>query len=214
MSSFLEHVLRANLYLQPLQFLLAIITNLLNIRVFSSRTLRSSPCAYYFLAYAVYSIAYTCFACPTQFLRGYHIDWAREQLGCKLHFYALFVFPVQAKMMLLLASFDRYCSSSKSRELHSTSTIQTAKTRIVVGSILTAVYMSPMLLIYHWNGASQKCSPRSNSLVHIYTGSQVIFYYLLTPLLTMTFGLLTISNIRRQSIRARPKVTGHVSPSH
>ena len=205
MSLLLEHVLRVNLYLQPVQFLLAIVTNLLNIRILSSRTLRSSPCTYYFLAYTVYSLVYTCFVCPTQFLRGYHIDWASGHLGCKIHFYALFVFPFQAKVMLLLASFDRYCSSSKSRQLHSTSTIRKAKTMIVMGSIFAAVYMSPMAMIYEWNEASQKCALRSNLLVHLYTGSQFTFYYILTPILMITLGLLTISNIRRQSIRARPK---------
>ena len=128
MSKLLEHVLLANIYLQPVQFFIAIAVNILNIRVLCSRALRSSPCAHYFLAYAIFSIIYTCLACPTQFLRGFYIDWANEKLGCKLHAYILFVFPVQGNVMLILASFDRYCSSSQSRQLHSKSTIRTART--------------------------------------------------------------------------------------
>ena len=171
--------------------------------ILSSRVLRSSPCTHYFLAYAIFSIIYTCLACPTQFLRGYSIDWANERVGCKIHFYFLFVVPVQAKVMLLLASFDRYCSSSRSCQFSVESTIRTARISIVVGSIFTSVYMSPMLFIYHWNEESKTCTLRSNTLIYIYICSQIIFYYILTPLLMTVFGVFTILNIRHQSIRAK-----------
>jgi len=203
MSKLLEQVLQANIYLQPIQFSLAIITNILNIRILCSRTLRSSPCTYYFLAYAIFSINYSVLICPTQFLRGFYVDWANTQSGCKMHFYFIFVAPVQAKVMLLLASFDRYCSSSQSRQLHSKSTIRTAKISIVIGTILSAIYMSPMLIIYNWDETSKKCLQRSDTLTHMYTFTQVIFYYILAPLLMIIFGFLTILNIRQQSTRAK-----------
>jgi hypothetical protein len=60
MSELLEQVLVANIYLQPLQFSLAIVANIVNIRVLCSRMLRSSSYTYYFLAYAVFSTIYTC----------------------------------------------------------------------------------------------------------------------------------------------------------
>jgi hypothetical protein len=203
MNKLLENVLQANIYLQPVQFFLVITTNIINIRILSSRALRSSPCTYYFLAYAIFSIIYSCLACSTQFLRGFHIDWANNKIGCKLHFYLIFVAPVQGKIMLLFASFDRYCSSSQSRHLHSRSTIQTAKLNILIGSILSAIYMLPMLVIYQWNESSKKCLQRSAILIHLYTLSQVIFYYILAPILMLIFGLLTIFNIRQQSTRAK-----------
>ena len=204
MSKLLEHVLLANVYLQPVQFFLVIITNSLNIRILCSRTLRSSPCTHYFLAYAIFSIIYTVLVCPTQFLRGFYIDWANERIGCKMHFYFVFVAPVQAKIMLLLASFDRYCSSSQSHQLYSKSTIRTARVVIVLGTILSAIYMSPMLIIYKWDENSKKCLQQSNTLIHIYILSQVIFYYILAPMLMIVFGSLTIFNIHHQSINSKP----------
>jgi hypothetical protein len=201
MSKLLEQVLLANIYLQPIHFFLSIITNILNICILCSRALRSSPCSYYFFAYAVLSIIYTCLACPTQFLRGFYIDWANGKIGCKIHFYILYVIPFQANLMLILASFDRYCSSSKSRGLHLRSTIRTARKIIVIGIVLSATYMSPTLAIYYWNESMRTCQLYYSIIINTYMVSQVFLYYVLAPILMVIFGLLTISNIRRQSIR-------------
>jgi len=201
MSKLLEQVLLANIYFQPIHFFLSIITNILNICILCSRALRSSPCSSYFFAYAVLSIIYTCMACPTQFLRGFYIDWANGKIGCKIHFYILFVIPFQANLMLILASFDRYCSSSKSRRLRSRSTIRTARKIITIGIVLSAIYMSPSLAIYYWNETMKTCQLYYSIIINTYMISQVFLYYILAPILMVLFGLLTISNIRRQSIR-------------
>jgi hypothetical protein len=209
MSNIIEQVLHTNLYIQPFYFFVAIITNILNIRVLCSRVLRSSPCTHYFLAYAVFSIIYTSLICPTQFLRGFSINWANGIFSCKIYFYILFLIPFQANIMLIIASFDRYCSSSLSYRIHSRSTIQTARITIVVGTILSAIYMLPMLTIHNWNKTYNKCLPKTNILISIYIFSQVFIYYILAPILMLIFGLLTIHNIRQQSTRAIP-LTGYI----
>ncbi|CAF1226618.1 unnamed protein product [Adineta ricciae] len=203
MSKLLIQVLQANIYFQPIQFFLSIVTNLLNIRVFSSRTLSLSPCTHYLRAYAVFSIVYTCLACPTQFLRGFHIDWANTRVGCKLHFYFLFLFPFQANLMLILASFDRYCCSSKSFRICSKSTIRLARINIIVTIIISSIYMSPMLIIYKWNDRQLKCVLHTTILIRIYVFSQIFLYYMLAPMVMFTLGLLTISKIRRQSMHVK-----------
>ncbi|CAF0747229.1 unnamed protein product [Adineta steineri] len=181
MSKSLDQVLQANIYLQPVQFSLAIIANIINIRVLCSRVLRKSPCTHYFLAYAI----------------------TNGRIGCKIHFYILFLLPFQANLMLILASFDRYCSSSRSRRIHSRSTIQKTRINIISGTILSAIYMSPMLVIYKWNEIHNKCLQQTNILISIYIFSQVFLYYVLLPLLMMIFGFMTISNIRQHMSRAR-----------
>ncbi|CAF3128382.1 unnamed protein product [Rotaria sp. Silwood2] len=201
MSKLLEQVLQANIFLQPFQFSIVMVINILNICVLCSRALRSSSCTHYFLAYSVFSIIYSCLACLTQFLRGFSIDWANHRIGCKLHFYILFVVPVQANLMLILASVDRYCSSLKSHRLNSKSKIQTPRMNIVIATIAAAIYMSPMLVIYAWNETTRSCHLNSNVAIYIYIFSQIVLYYVLAPLLMIIFGFLTISNIRRQSTR-------------
>lgn len=149
MSWLSGQVLRINLYLQPTPFFLSIVSNLLNIRVLSSRNLRASPCTYYLIAYAIFNILYTCIVCPSQFLRSWRIQWSSSPVTCRLSFFLAFLFPVERKIMLLLASLDRHCSCSKSRQLNSTSTTRTAKISI-------AVYMSAMTLVYHWNETKRR----------------------------------------------------------
>jgi hypothetical protein len=201
MSRLLELVLQSNIYLQPIQFSFTIIVNILNIRILCSRALRSSPCTHYFLAYAIFSIIYTCLACPTQFLRGFHIDWAKGKVGCKIHFYVLYLIPFQANTMLMLASFDRYCSCSSSRPILSASKIRRARIIIIIGTLLSAIYMSPMLAVYYWNEKTRICHLYDNMKIYLYIFSQLFLYYILAPILMIAFGLLTISNIHQKSVR-------------
>jgi hypothetical protein len=202
MSNIIDQVLRTNLYIQPLYFFLAITTNILNIRVLCSRALRASSCTHYFLAYAVFSIIYTCLICPTQFLRGFSINWADGIIGCKIYYYILFLIPFQANFMLILATYDRYCSSSILYRLRSRSIIRTARLNIIFATILSAIYKLPMLIIYNWNEHYNRCLSNTIILINIYVFSQIYLFYILSPILMFIFGLLTINNIRQQSNRA------------
>ena len=207
MSQLLEQVLQVTLYVQPVQFFLIITTNIINIRVLRRRALHVSPCTHYFLAYAVFSIIYGCLVCPMQFLRGFHIDWAHGKVGCKMISYFIFLVPIQANSMLTLASFDRYCSSSPSYQLRSISTIRTTRINIIVGILLSAIYHLPMLIIHNWNEVSGKCQRQSDTFSDIYVLSQMVLYYILTPLVTILLGLLTVAHIHQQSARAVPLAT-------
>jgi hypothetical protein len=207
MSDIIEQVLQTNIYIQPIHFILIIFINILNIRILCCRVLRSSPCTHYFLAYAIFSIIYTCLLCPTQFVRGFSIFWAiHGKIPCKIHFYILFTVPYQANLMLILASFDRYSSSLNLRRFYSKSTVRIPRIVIILGTLCCVLYMLPMLVICNWDADSKKCLPRSNLIISIYIFSQVVMYYILTPLLMIVFGLLTIANIRRQSARARLRI--------
>jgi hypothetical protein len=205
MSNIVERVLQTNIYIQPVQFLLAIITNTLNIRILSCRTLRSSLCTHYFLAYAILSITYTCLLCPIQFVRAFSINLAHGKFACKIHAYILFVIPLQANLMLLLASFDRYYSSSQLCHFQSTRTaIRIARKNILLSTLFCLFYMLPMVFIYHWDEKSNKCLTKSHLIINVYVFSQVIIYYILSPLLMILFGIFTIYNIHEQSNRSLP----------
>ena len=207
MSSLLAGVLQANIYHQPVIFGLTMVTNLLNIRVLSARSLRSSPCSHYFLAYAIFSIIYIALMCPTQMLRGLGHDWTNDRIGCKVHFYLMFLVPLQANAMLLFASFDRYYTSRKSRQMQTAGSVRTARLVIITGTVLLAAYLSPMPIIYSWNETTKLCSPPSTPFVFGYVASQIIGFYVLSPILLITFGALTIININQQRTRVGPKMS-------
>ncbi|CAF1354428.1 unnamed protein product [Rotaria sordida] len=201
MSNIVERVLQTNIYIQPIHFLLAIITNIFNIRILCCRTLLSSPCTYYFLVYAILSIIYTCLLCPIQFVRGFSINWINGQVTCKMHTYLLFILPFHSNIMLILASLDRYYSSLQIRRLQSTSAIRIASRNIIYTTLFSIFYMLPVLFIYNWNEKSRKCLLKFHNIINIYTLSQVVIYYILSPSIMILFGILTVYNIRQKSIR-------------
>jgi len=201
MSELIESVLRTNIYIQPFCLFLSILTNVLNIRVLQCRSLRSSSCTYYFLAYGFFSIVYMCLICPTQFLRALSINWADGRITCKISSYILFLFPFQANLMLVFASVDRYCSTTLTYYIHSKAMIRTARFITVFGFILSSIYMFPMMIIYHWNDTHRKCLPKLNLESKIYVFTQIYLFYILSPILMLVLGLLTIKNIHRQSRR-------------
>jgi hypothetical protein len=197
MSNILERIDQTTIYTQPIFFVLITTTNILNICILRSPVLRSSPCTYYFLAYSVFSIIYTVFLCPLQILRRFSIPWTDTPSGCRMQNFLLFTLALQTKLMLTLASFDRFCSSAKSARLRSLSAIRIARLTITVAAIFSVVYMLPMLIIYYYDTNSNTCRQYLYKIVLVYTSSQVIIYYVSIPVLMIIFGLLTIHNIRQ-----------------
>ncbi|CAF3344914.1 unnamed protein product [Rotaria sp. Silwood2] len=206
MSQLFEKVIQVYVYLQPVQFCLSVIANTLNIYVLSSHALRSSPCTHYFFACAVFCIIYTSLVCPLHFARGFYIDWVNTPIGCKMHTYFAFLTPLLARTMLVLASFDRYCSSSQSPRLRSTSTVRRGRLLIIISTILCIIYISPMLAMYYSKEPSGICMQYSSLLISIYIVSQIIIYYISLPALMIIFGLLTISNARQCVTRTGPQL--------
>jgi hypothetical protein len=66
--------------------------------------------------------------------------------------------------------------------------------------------MSPFLVIYYWNYNTNQCSQYSTTLIAVYLSTRVILYYIIGPLAMITFGLLTINNIRNQRRRTAPMI--------
>ncbi|CAM4835616.1 unnamed protein product [Rotaria magnacalcarata] len=206
MSQLLATVLQVNIYVQPVYLSLAIFFNSLNIRILSSRTLRSSPCTHYFIANAIFNIIYASLLCPISFARGFSIDWTLNPIGCKMQTYFVFLSPILAKAMLVLASFDRYCSSSQLHRLSSQSTVRTARIIIIITTISATIYEIPMFLMYYFNESTRTCFQDTNAFNNIYIFSQVTLYYIAAPLSMIVFGILTISNAKKQMARIGPNV--------
>lgn len=105
-STLVDQVNYAAVIIQPMHFILTIITNILNIFVLSCRTLRSLPCSRYFLIYSVFSSLYTCVTCPVQVLSSYDILWTNTSVGCRIQSYIVQTLTLEANLMILLASID------------------------------------------------------------------------------------------------------------
>ena len=192
----------AAIFVQPIHFTVTIGTNTLNIFVLSRRALRSFPCSSYFLFYSIFSILYACLTCPLQFLRSYGILWTNTPVGCRMQTYLLQVTTLIANLMILLASVDRFCSSSRSVKLRSLSSMKTTRWMISVGIVVYTIYMAPLLAISYWN--NNTCLQYSSIYITVFMSSQIVVYYGLTLLLMASFSFLTLYNIRQQLTQIEP----------
>jgi hypothetical protein len=113
--------------------------------------------------------------------------------------------------MLVCASFDRFCASSSSVRVRSFSSVRVAQRVIIIISISLSIYMSPFILISYWDYNKNVCSQYSTTLIVVYLSSRVVLYYIIGPIAMITFGLLTIRNIRNQTRRVAPMIpqNGH-----
>ncbi|CAM2713208.1 unnamed protein product [Rotaria socialis] len=109
--------------------------------------------------------------------------------------------------MLVLASYDRYCSSSHLYRLRSMSKIRKARFIIVTSTIIGIINMLPILAIYHWEETLDICLQYSNLLINIYISSQILLYYISAPILMIIFGLLAICNTRKSIVRTGSQST-------
>ncbi|CAF4871783.1 unnamed protein product [Rotaria sp. Silwood1] len=199
----IQQVNYAVIFIQPIHLILTIVSNTLNIFILIRRSLRSFPCTHYFLVYSIFSILYACFTCPLQFLRSYGILWTNTPVGCRMQTFIFQTTTSIANLMILLASIDRFCSSSQSAKLRSISSMKTTRWIICIGIIVYIICMSPLLAISYWNNI---CLQYSNIYITIYMSSQITIYYGLTLLLMILFSLLTIVNIRQQLTRIGPMI--------
>ena len=189
---------------QPIHFILSILTNSFNIFILTRRRLYSLPCTHYFLAYSIFSIIYTCFSCSLQILRLYGILWTNTSVGCRLQTFIVQTTSLLANLMILLATIDRFCSSSRSIKLRSLSNRKFTRWLIIISILIYVIYMSPTIAINYW--WQNTCLQYSNTFVTIYLLSQIIVYYFITLSFTGIFSFLTWLNIRQQINQIAPFV--------
>ncbi|CAF1981949.1 unnamed protein product [Rotaria magnacalcarata] len=103
--------------------------------------------------------------------------------------------------MLVLASYDRYCSSSRLYRRRSKSAIRKTRFIIATSTILRIIFLLPMLAIYHWEETLDICLQCSNVLINIKISSQILLYYISASILMIIFDLLAICNTRKSAGR-------------
>lgn len=203
----LVEVNQITIYISPILVILILVTNTLNISVLSRRSLRTSSCTHYFLASAIDSFVYMIFTPVHMFLSArFGISLDSLPIGCRIHSFFVFTPLLFFIAMLVCASIDRFCSSSSSVRIRNFSNVRVAQRVIIIVTIVITIYMSPFLVIYYWNYNTNQCSQYSTTLIAVYLSTRVILYYIIGPLAMITFGLLTINNIRNQRRRTAPMI--------
>ncbi|UJR29649.1 hypothetical protein I4U23_017197 [Adineta vaga] len=118
-----------NRVVPPLQIIFGTFGNLLNIIIFTRRSLRINPCSTYFLFGSVNNFFAIYVALLTRYLStSWNLDpSARNTVLCKLRIFFVYVSVCLVLWLTVLASFDRFLSSSYNAGLRRLSRLPIAR---------------------------------------------------------------------------------------
>lgn len=184
----------------PILIFFGTIGSILNLIIFTQKTLRKSPCSVYFIAYNIANFLYI--NSGLLFLTislGYNIDPSIYNLVvCRFRLYASLFFHCLSQFYLILASIDRLLITSRNALTRRRSTHRLAYECILIGTIFWALFHSHALIFTNIT----EILPHY-FLCNFQQGIQSTFvtYYTLIKetlvlALMMICGLYSISNIR------------------
>ncbi len=197
-----------NRYVPPLLIILGTFGNVLNLIIFTRRTLRTNPCSMYFLAGSINNLFATYVVILARYLSfSWNLDFTTTNtVFCKLRLLFVYVSLNLVLWFTILASADRFFSSSKSVRLRQLSSLSVARKNIVVNTIFMYLVYSHVLIFGRSGTAS---SPFCNFYGDTYNIFFNFFFVIIAnvlPLVLMSvFGILIIRNVRSVHNRVAPQ---------
>ncbi|UJR20484.1 hypothetical protein I4U23_023612 [Adineta vaga] len=174
--------------------------NFCNIIIFTRPALRTNPCSLYFLAGSLANLLVIYVALLTRYLAT---SWAYDpsatsMIWCKTRH--ILVYPSLSLVLwfIVLASIDRYLSSSRNIRFRQLSTVSVAWKIILITTLLTFLSNIHVLVFARAepiNGIST-CTILPNEYLIFFNIFVPIVSCILPIILMGTFGILTILNVR------------------
>lgn len=209
LSDLLDRALETmNLYLSLLIFILGIMGNTLNCLVLSRRSLRSNPCALYFLTSSIVNLISIVFGLTTRIMASWHLDPTHtHDWICKFRVYIVFTSRNMSIWLIMLASVDRWLLSSRETSHRNLSNLKVAKLGIFVTFILSNCFYIHMIYCYKANiqDAPLKCYGKDFQCRLATDLINGLITILIPSVLMVIFTTMIISNIRH--LRGRIKAT-------
>ena len=192
----------------PLIISCGLLGNTLNIFVLTRVNLRAHACSRYFLALASNNLLYSLFQVTFLLANAYSRDIQLLSLTfCKIFQYLASVLSFLSPYFIVLASLDRFCSSSSRARVRRFSDLRIAHRSIVVVLLVTLLFFIPTFLLYDLrDDDGLGCQIRGDTILsQVFIISQVLLYAAVPPLLMIIFGLFTIWNTKQ--LRILPQTT-------
>ena len=188
--------------------LLGTIGNVLNLIIFTRPILLRSSCTLYLIAASIDNILVIYTSLLTRLMAGgfaYDVTIISNVI-CKLRYYVGYIFFAVSPYFMILACFDRYCSSSASTARRSWSNKKVAKRLIIGAIILASVLYLHMGIFFEITtiGSSKSCYTRPGIYNTFYRLFYLIVYCLLPSIFMIVLCILTLINMRRQARQVRP----------
>ncbi|UJR13150.1 hypothetical protein I4U23_000174 [Adineta vaga] len=183
--------------------------NLFNLIIFTRRSLRTNPCSWYFVADSIANLLCVYVVVVVRYLA---ISWniepaATSVFWCKLRAFLMYVSLGLSSWFIVLASIDRYLSSSYDIRLRRLSNLSMARKItlfIVLFMCLIHLHVFIFFDIYDSSGLIG-CFITSYPYLMFFNFFHSIFTCLLPIIFMLVFGILTIRNIRHVRNRIGPQ---------
>jgi hypothetical protein len=186
------------------------IGNILHCLILSQRTLRSNPCAFLFRMSSIANIISILIGVPTRILAGWNIDPTNTLSWlCKCRAFLVFTSRTIAFWLIVLATIDQWLSSSMKVHHRQMSTLKNARKGILIVIFLSISLHIQMFYCYEANltNTPLKCYGKSLEC-RLITDLTYSFLTIILPLLlTLIFGLKTVSNVHQVCSRIHPMNT-------
>lgn len=193
-----------NRYLSIGILLFGSIGNILNCITLTQRGLRSNPCAVLFLASSIASLITLISGVAVRLLAGWSLDLT-DTIGwlCKFRIFVLFSSRTMASWFIMLATFDRWLSSSVSATRRQMSTLKNAQRGILLIILLASLAYAQIFYCYEANltNAPLKCYGRTIWCRLLIDSEFTSISILLPSILMFFFGFQTVLTIRQNSRR-------------
>ena len=210
-ASFIAYVTNTasqlNRYFGILIILFGLLGNIANILVLSQRALRSNPCAWLFLVSSIANAIGLFTSISTRVFSTWAIDLTTTNpFLCKLRAFIAFDSTTVGFWLIALATVDRWLLSSINVNRRHRSTLKAVQRCTILIVVLSTVIQAPIPYCFEANltNTALKCDLKTQ-LCGLIADLSFALITILFPLLVMvTFGLMTISNIRQVQSRLRP----------
>ena len=196
-------------YIRPISIVLGVIGALLNLALFRFRkSLRANSCALYFRALSINDLCVLCYVIGSQWLSDQFDINPTTQYNwyCKLANYLTYPLYTLSPYLLVLACFDRLCTSSAHAKVRRLATMRAAS--ILICSVTILIFLSQTYLIMGSQILTLPmhsfCTMSSDLYNQMLLFSVGILFCFLPPLLMILFSSLTYVSLRRQRNRIMP----------
>ncbi|CAF1046620.1 unnamed protein product [Rotaria sordida] len=198
LSSHLNH------YLSIIILLFGTIGNLLNCLALSQRTLRTNPCAFLFLASSIANIITLISGVTVRLLASWSADLTdTNRWLCKFRIFILFSSRTIASWLIVLATCDRWISSSINIHRRQMSSLKNAQRSIIVIICLSCLIYIQIFYCYEANltDAPLKCYGKTTWCRLLIDLEFIFINILISSLLMFFFSFMTILNVRHNVLR-------------
>ena len=184
----------------PIFIIVGTVGSILNLVVFTQKTLRKNPCSIYFIAYNLSNFVYIySLLFSLTMASGYNIDPSAYNLViCRLRLYTNVLFNVLSPYYIILASIDRIFITSPNALTRQRSTCRLAFICVIGGTLFWALFHCHILIvsnITHFGPDISYCYFQQG-LELTFAGYYSLIKELLALSLMIICGLWAIRNLR------------------